>query len=193
MASQFNTVTDTTAVEYEIKKSRFIGAIMPCQSEDEALRQLGLLARQHQGANHLAFAWRIRQPEGFITERFHDGGEPSGTAGRPILAPLEGESLINVVVGVIRYFGGVKLGTGGLTRAYGTAAKEAIAAAKLVRWVEMAQLTLEIDYPQLQLLEYQLKQIRGQIVDQQFTDKVSVTISLPAEELPAIKQQFSGY
>ncbi len=193
MASQFNIVTDTTAVEYEIKKSRFIGAIMPCQSEDEALRQLGLLARQHQGANHLAFAWRIRQPEGFITERFHDGGEPSGTAGRPILAPLEGESLINVVVGVIRYFGGVKLGTGGLTRAYGTAAKEAIAAAKLVPWVEMAQLTLEIDYPQLQLLEYQLKQIRGQIIDQQFTDKVRVTISLPAEELPAIKQQFSGY
>lgn len=193
MASQFNTVTATTEVEYEIKKSRFIGAIMPCQSEDEALRQLGLLARQHQGANHLAFAWRIRQPEGFITERFHDGGEPSGTAGRPILAPLEGESLINVVVGVIRYFGGIKLGTGGLTRAYGTAAKEAIAAAHFVPWVEMAQLTLDIDYPQLQLLEYQLKQIHGQIIDQQFTDKVTVTLSLPAHELPAIKQQFSGY
>jgi uncharacterized YigZ family protein len=193
MASQFNTVTATTEVEYEIKKSRFIGAIMPCQSEDEALRQLGLLARQHQGANHLAFAWRIRQPEGFITERFHDGGEPSGTAGRPILAPLEGESLINVVVGVIRYFGGIKLGTGGLTRAYGTAAKEAIAAAQFVPWVEMAQLTLDIDYPQLQLLEYQLKQIHGQIIDQQFTDKVTVTLSLPAHELPAIKQQFSGY
>lgn len=193
MASQFNTVTATTEVEYEIKKSRFIGAIMPCQSEDEALRQLGLLARQHQGANHLAFAWRIRQPEGFITERFHDGGEPSGTAGRPILAPLEGESLINVVVGVIRYFGGIKLGTGGLTRAYGTAAKEAIAAAQFVPWVEMAQLTLDIDYPQLQLLEYQLKQIHGQIIDQQFSDKVTVTLSLPAHELPAIKQQFSSY
>jgi uncharacterized YigZ family protein len=193
MASQFNTVTATTEVEYEIKKSRFIGAIMPCQSEDEALRQLGVLARQHQGANHLAFAWRIRQPEGFITERFHDGGEPSGTAGRPILAPLEGESLINVVVGVIRYFGGVKLGTGGLTRAYGTAAKDAIAAASLVPWVEMAQLTLDIDYPQLQLLEYQLKQIHGQIIDQQFTDKVRVTLSLPAAEVPAIKQQFTGF
>jgi len=193
MASPFNTVTATTEAEYEIKKSRFIGVIMPCQSENEALRQLGLLARQHPGANHLAFAWRIRQPEGFITERFHDGGEPSGTAGRPILAPLEGESLINVVVGVIRYFGGVKLGTGGLTRAYATAAKEAIAAAALVPWVEMAQLTLEIDYPQLQMLEYQLKQIHGQITDQQFTDKVKVTITLPAEELPALKQQFSSY
>lgn len=192
MASQFNTVNTSTEVEYEIKKSRFIGVIMPCQSENEALRKLGQLARQHPHANHLAFAWRIRQPEGFITERFHDAGEPSGTAGRPILAPLEGGSLINVVVGVVRYFGGIKLGTGGLTRAYGAAAKDAIAAAKIVPWVEMSTLSMHIDYAQLQLLEYQLKQIHGQIIDQQFTDKVTVTISLPASERDAIKQQFGS-
>lgn len=193
MASKFNTVTRTSEAEYEIKKSRFIGVIMPCQSEDEALRQLGRLAQQHPNANHLAFAWRIRQPEGFLTERFHDAGEPSGTAGRPILAPLEGESLINVVVGVVRYFGGIKLGTGGLTRAYGSAAKEAIAAARVVPWVEMAQMTLEIDYSQLQLLEYQLKQHRGKIIDQQFTDKVTVTLSLPAEMADDIYRQFTGF
>lgn len=193
MASKFNTVTAATEVEYEIKKSRFIGVIMPCQSEDEALRKLGQLARQHPHANHLAFAWRIRQPEGFLTERFHDAGEPSGTAGRPILAPLEGESLINVVVGVVRYFGGIKLGTGGLTRAYGTAAKEAIAAARIVPWVEMTELTLEIDYAQLQPLEYQLKQHHGRIIDQQFTDKVKVTLSLPADVAGSIKQQFTGF
>lgn len=193
MASKFNTVTQTSEAEYEIKKSRFIGVIMPCESEDEAMRQLGRLAQQHPNANHLAFAWRIRQPEGFLTERFHDAGEPSGTAGRPILAPLEGESLINVVVGVVRYFGGIKLGTGGLTRAYGTAAKEAIAAANIIPWVEMAQMTLEIDYSQLQLLEYQLKQHRGKIIDQQFTDKVTVTLSLPAEMADDIHQQFTGF
>jgi uncharacterized YigZ family protein len=191
MASKFNTIHRAAEAEYEIKKSRFIGVIMPCQSEDEALRKLGQLARQHPNANHLAFAWRIRQPEGFLTERFHDAGEPSGTAGRPILAPLEGEALINVVVGVVRYFGGIKLGTGGLTRAYGTAAKHAIAAAKILPWVEMATLKLDIDYPQLQMLEYQLKQIHGEIIDQQFTDKVSLTVSLPASEKDAIKQQFS--
>ncbi|HIC47456.1 YigZ family protein, partial [Methylophaga sp.] len=101
MATEFYTVETTTEVEYEIKKSRFIGVIMPCQSEDDALRKLGQLARQHPQANHLAFAWRIRQPEGFLTERFHDAGEPSGTAGRPILAPLEGQDLINTVIGVI--------------------------------------------------------------------------------------------
>ncbi|MCX4191187.1 YigZ family protein [Methylophaga sp. OBS1] len=192
MASKFNTIHRAAEADYEIKKSRFIGVIMPCQSEDEALRKLGQLARQHPNANHLAFAWRIRQPEGFLTERFHDAGEPSGTAGRPILAPLEGENLINVVVGVVRYFGGIKLGTGGLTRAYGTAAKEAIAAANISPWVEMATLKLDIEYPQLQLLEYQLKQIHGEIIDQQFTDKVSLIISLPASEKEAIQQQFSA-
>lgn len=192
MAAKFNTIHRAAEADYEIKKSRFIGVIMPCQSEDEALRKLGQLARQHPNANHLAFAWRIRQPEGFLTERFHDAGEPSGTAGRPILAPLEGENLINVVVGVVRYFGGIKLGTGGLTRAYGTAAKEAIAAASISPWVEMATLKLNIEYPQLQLLEYQLKQVHGEIIDQQFTDKVSLIISLPASEKEAIEQQFSA-
>jgi uncharacterized YigZ family protein len=192
MASKFNTVHHPAEIEYEIKKSRFIGVIMPCQSEDEALGKLGQLAHQHPHANHLAFAWRIRQPEGFLTERFHDAGEPSGTAGRPILAPLEGESLINVVVGVVRYFGGIKLGTGGLTRAYGTAAKEAIAAADIVPWVEMSTLKLDIDYAQLQPLEYQLKQIHGQIIDQQFTDRVSLTVSLPTEKKDALLQQFKA-
>jgi len=190
MATEFYTVETTTEVEYEIKKSRFIGVIMPCQSEDDALRKLGQLARQHPQANHLAFAWRIRQPEGFLTERFHDAGEPSGTAGRPILAPLEGQDLINTVIVVIRYFGGIKLGTGGLTRAYGAAAKQAIAEANIVKWVEMAQMTLEIDYAQLQLLEYQLKQLRGEIIEQNFTDKVVVTLVLPAKHQQAIRQQF---
>lgn len=190
MATEFYTVDTSTEVEYEIKKSRFVGVIMPCQTEDDALRKLGQLARQHPQANHLAFAWRIRQPEGFLTERFHDAGEPSGTAGRPILAPMEGQNLINAVIGVIRYFGGVKLGTGGLTRAYGAAAKQAIADADIVKWVEMAEMTLEIDYSQLQLLEYQLKQLRGEIIDQNFTDKVVVKLVLPAQHQQAIRQQF---
>jgi uncharacterized YigZ family protein len=191
MSSQFFILRSPSISEYEIKKSRFIGAAMPCDSEHSALKQLRQLAAQHPSANHLAFAWRIRAPEGFITERFFDAGEPSGTAGRPILAPLQGEELINTVVAVVRYFGGIKLGTGGLTRAYGNAAKLAIDAAEKLPWVEMAQLKLQIDYSQLQMLEYQLKQIHGRIVDQQFTDTVTVLIELPAKHLAAIREQFS--
>jgi len=179
--------------EYEIKKSHFIGVIIPCDNEREALQQLRTLATQHPNANHLAFAWRIRQQDGFINERCNDAGEPSGTAGIPILAPLEGGNIINAVVAVIRYFGGVKLGTGGLARAYGTAAKLAIEKAELSQWVEMANLKLDIEYSQLQLLEYQLKKCQGHIIDQQFSDRVIVTISLPASEFDQIKEQFTGF
>tara|TARA_R110002153_G_scaffold18021_4_gene63164 strand:+ start:46093 stop:46680 length:588 start_codon:yes stop_codon:yes gene_type:complete len=187
------TLTQPITVEYEIKKSRFIGLIVPAINEAEAVRQLQTLAAQHPHANHLAFAWRIRQADGFINERCHDAGEPSGTAGRPILAPLEGESIINAVVGVIRYFGGVKLGTGGLTRAYGTTAKLAIDAATLIPWVEIVILKLDIEYSQLQTLEYQLNKCHGQIIDQLFTDRVQVTINLPVHERSRIQQQFTGF
>lgn len=191
MSQSLHVLVSPVTVDIEIKKSRFIGVALTCESEQQAMQLLRKLAAEHSNANHLAFAWRIRQPEGFITERFYDAGEPSGTAGRPILAPMQGENLINAVVAVVRYFGGVKLGTGGLTRAYGNAAKEAIAAAQLQPFVEMQRLTLNIDYSQLQLLEYQLKQCHGQIIDQQFTDTVSVQISLPASAAADIQQQFS--
>lgn len=191
MSADLQVLAAPVTVDSEIKKSRFIGVAMPCESEQQAMQLLRKLAAEHSNANHLAFAWRIRQPEGFITERFYDAGEPSGTAGRPILAPMQGENLINAVVAVVRYFGGVKLGTGGLTRAYGNAAKEALSAAKKLPFVEMQQLNLQIDYSQLQMLEYQLKQINGQIIDQQFTDNVSVLIKLPASAAEAIRQQFS--
>lgn len=187
------TINQSSFAEYEIKKSHFISVIMPCINDSEALQQLRKLAGQHANANHLAFAWRIRQEDGFINERCNDAGEPSGTAGRPILAPLEGGSIINAVVGVVRYFGGVKLGTGGLARAYGTAAKLAIEQAQLRPWVDVSQLKLTIDYSELQLLEYQLNKCNGQIIDQQFTDRVIVTISLPASEKEQIQQQFLDY
>ncbi|AFJ01202.1 hypothetical protein Q7C_17 [Methylophaga frappieri] len=176
--------------DFEIKKSRFIGIALSCDSEQHAMQQLRRLAGEHSHANHLAFAWRIRQTQSGLNERFYDAGEPSGTAGRPILAPMQGINLINAVVAVVRYFGGVKLGTGGLTRAYGQAAKDALAAADIQRWVPMQQLQLTIEYSQLQRLEYQLKQCQGQMLDQQFTDLVTVTVELPASESADFQAQF---
>jgi len=193
MANPLQTLHKPTSAEVEIKKSRFIGAIYPCATQQQAIQQLNKLAGQHPNANHLAFAWRIRQADGFINERCHDAGEPSGTAGRPILAPLEGENVINVVVGVIRYFGGVKLGTGGLTRAYGNAAKMAIEQAVFQPWVEMTEFEIAIDYSDLQSLEYQLNKCRGQIIDQQFSDIVTVRILLPLAEKQSLVQQFTPY
>jgi uncharacterized YigZ family protein len=193
MAKQLITLHRSSTAEFEIKKSRFIGAIYPCSTQQQAVQHLNKLASQHPNANHLAFAWRIRQDEGFINERCHDAGEPSGTAGRPILAPLEGENVINVVLGVIRYFGGVKLGTGGLTRAYGNAAKMAIEQAQFQPWIEMTEFEMEIEYSELQNLEYQLKKCNGQLIDQQFSDKVKVSVLLPLSEKQQLQQQFESY
>jgi len=186
-------ISNASTAKYEIKKSLFIGEISPCNTEREAMIQLRKFISQHPDANHLAFAWRIRQENGFINERSNDGGEPSGTAGRPLLAPLEGNAIINAVVGVIRYFGGVKLGTGGLARAYGTAAKLAIEQATLSPWIEHTVFELVLDYSQLQLLEYHLKKHTGHIIEQQFIDKVTVKIHMPLDRKQAILNLFPDY
>ena len=187
------TIPKAAEVEYDIKKSRFIGRIMPCEDERDAIRQLQLLASQHTQANHLAFAWQIKQENGALITRCFDAGEPSGTAGKPILNVIEGAGLINTVIGVIRYFGGVKLGTGGLARAYGAAAKQAYELASPTLYIPMQTIALTIEYNQLQHLEYQLKKCKGNIIDQQFGNDVQVQMRLPESAVDGIVKQFTGY
>lgn len=171
-------VTQTTHYEESIKKSRFVGWIAPCQDEQEALRFLASLHQQYADASHIVYAYRVQSPDGLIC-RFNDAGEPSGTAGKPIFQHLEGKQLINLVVAVVRYFGGVKLGAGGLTRAYGNIARQTIEIAELVEYVEQVALKLELDYSQLQSLEYHLKKFHGEIISQDFAERVVNRIKLP--------------
>jgi len=177
----------TQASEYEeiIKKSRFIGIISPCASERDALLLLKSLHERHPNASHIVHAYRIQSPDGLIC-RFHDAGEPSGTAGKPIFQHLEGKRLINLTVAVIRYFGGVKLGAGGLTRAYGNIAKHVIDNADIVDYIEMADLKLSLDYNQLQMLEYQLKKLDGEIIQQEFAEQVHCQIKIPQTNRDAL-------
>jgi len=164
--------------EETIKKSRFIGSIYPCVSESEASQILRRLHEQHPAATHIVYAYRIQTPDGLVC-RFHDAGEPGGTAGKPIFQHLEGKQLINVLIAVVRYFGGVKLGAGGLTRAYGNVTKLVIENAALMEYVKMAELHLDLRYGQLQMLEYQLKKLDGSIIMQEFAEQVRVCIRLP--------------
>jgi len=178
--------------EYEeiIKKSRFIGLIAPCPSETEALQLLRQLHSQHPNASHIVYAYRIQSPAGLIC-RFHDAGEPSGTAGKPIFQHLEGKQLINLIAVVIRYFGGIKLGAGGLTRAYGNVAKQTLESAEIVDYIERVQIELVLPYNQLQMLAYQLKKLDGEIVQQSFGEQVRQTISLPKQHLQTLQQTFA--
>ena len=138
-------VTEPHTLEEFVKKSRFISVITLCESEQDVLRELKALHVQHPHANHIAFAYRLKVDSGII-QRVHDAGEPTGTAGKPIFQHIEGKNIINVLVVVIRYFGGVKLGVGGLTRAYGNAAKKVIDSADLQSYIEMTKIHLTLDY-----------------------------------------------
>lgn len=173
------------STEDEIKKSRFIGIIYPCHSETQAIQALNQVYQQYPNASHIVFAYRILSPNGFIT-RFHDAGEPSGTAGKPVFLHLEGKNLINLICIVVRYFGGIKLGAGGLTRAYSNSAKKVIEASQLIEYIAYLEVNQHIEYKQLQWLEYQLVQLDGIITEQVFTDKIQLTIKIPEKNITAL-------
>jgi uncharacterized YigZ family protein len=145
----------------------------------------------HPGASHIAFAYRIKTGNGFIS-RFNDAGEPSGTAGKPIFQHLEGKNLINILLVVIRYFGGTKLGAGGLTRTYSNTAKRVIETAELHPYVEFVEQHLTLDYKQIQMFEHLLKKLAGEIINQDFAEQVHLTIQLPKHNLKALSEAFSG-
>lgn len=184
-------VKSAQTIEDTIKKSRFIGIIIPCETENAALGELQKLYQQHPNANHIAFAYRIKSDEKGLICRFYDAGEPTGTAGKPIFQHLEGKQLINVLVAVVRYFGGVKLGAGGLTRAYGNTASKAIDAADIVEHINYSRVALCLDYKQMQFLEYHLKKLNGKIIQQDFAEKIKLSISIPEQNLETLKQLFN--
>jgi uncharacterized YigZ family protein len=186
-----NEVQNRYSLEILLKKSRFIGIIIPCTDERDVPQHLKQLADEHPHAHHIVFAYRIKTVNGIIY-RFHDAGEPTGTAGKPIFQQIEGKDVVNVLLVVVRYFGGIKLGAGGLTRAYSGTASQTIASAELCPFVEWAVVPLILEYNQIQPLEYLLKKLDGRIVSQDFAGQVNLQIQLPAGQVSTLLAAFSA-
>jgi uncharacterized YigZ family protein len=129
--------------EIREKGSVFLAVVWPAASEEEARAGLAELARRHPDATHHCWAWRLGRPP---RERSADAGEPAGTAGVPILRVLAGAGLTDVLAVVVRWFGGVKLGKGGLARAYAAAARAALAGLPVIEHVALVEIALEIPY-----------------------------------------------
>jgi len=185
------TILQAGFAEQTITKSRFIAMAMPCQNEWEVGAALRAFATQHQSAHHLAYAFRIKTEQG-IVPRFSDAGEPSGTAGMPVLKLIEGRDLINVCVAVIRYYGGINLGTGGLARAYGGTAKLALDAAKTSIFVEMQAYALTISYKQMDLMTNALSKCNGSVVSKAFNEQIDLILSLPVDEAVNFLNRFKA-
>ncbi len=168
--------------EYVEKRSRFIGQIWPADSEAEARARIEEARKRHYDARHNCWCYLIR--EGGVL-RYSDDGEPQGTAGQPMLNVFQREGVWNVCCVVTRYFGGILLGAGGLTRAYGGTAKLALNAAGVSRMRLWASVAVPCTYALYDRMKLLIESSGGVIVDTDYGADILMTVQLPAEERKA--------
>ncbi|MGC9529496.1 MAG: YigZ family protein [Candidatus Bipolaricaulaceae bacterium] len=168
------------------KRSRFFACALPVETEADADAAVAELRRRFHDARHLVYAYRVLDA-GTVRARADDAGEPAGSAGRPLLQLLTGSELTNVVVAVARYFGGVKLGVGGLARAYRDAARAAVDAAGTVDMVPQAVVRVYLPHEHAGMALAAAARLRGQVVGQGYAGDMVLEISLPRDKLDALR------
>lgn len=176
----YRTVAAFAEDQFVEKRSRFIGAIAPVSTEEEAVAFVNARRELHREASHNVYVYTLRQ--GNLT-RFSDDGEPSGTAGKPALDVVLGSGLVDVAVVVTRYFGGTLLGTGGLTRAYSQGARLAIQAASVQEMTFCTRMRLRFPYGLYGKVSYSLPRFEVQTVDAQFADLVTMEVLVKAAQV----------
>jgi uncharacterized YigZ family protein len=189
MAKPYKIAANNIVDETIVSRSRYICFISPCSSHEEAKVQLKKIQQLHPQASHHCYAFLTGRPENSQGYGFSDDGEPSGTAGRPMLAVLQGSDIGELCAIVVRYFGGTKLGTGGLQRAYGGSVRQALTLLETVIKVPMITKQLTCDYGQINDVKYIVEQVKGEILQQDFTAQIELIIALPEEKLLQVQQQ----
>lgn len=189
MLLKYRTVYDGDEAEIVEKKSRFIATVKPIKSEEEAIAFIESMRKKYWDARHNCFAYVIG--ERFQIQRCSDGGEPSGTAGKPMLDVLLGEEIHDTIVVVTRYFGGTLLGTGGLVRAYQGATKAGLEASVIIEKCWGKKLKIGTDYTGLGKIQYILAQRKLAILDTVYADKVEIEVLVPIEEVAFVKAEIT--
>lgn len=183
MSESYRTLAGRGEAVVVEKKSRFIGVAAPVDGVDEALLFLDGVRKAHPEAGHNVYAY-VLGTKGENVRR-SDDGEPSGTAGPPALAVLQGQGITNAIVVVSRYWGGTLLGTGGLVRAYGQAAKEAVAAAVVKELALHNVYTLHMPYQLLGKFQHELAKNEIEILDTVYTDLITLTVQTESKKSEA--------
>ena len=174
---EYLTLLEESHAEYEEKRSRFLSVAIPCTTEEEVTERLAEIRSKYWDARHNVYAYILKNG----ASRFSDDSEPHGTAGKPVLDVLSGSGLVDVLVVVTRYFGGTLLGTGGLVRAYSTAAREALANAQRVRMCPCVTYEIACTYPDHQRLSRLLSDYNATVEDTVFGADVTVCFALQEE------------
>lgn len=175
--------------EIEEKKSRFIANVSPVETEEEALAFIEMMKKKYWDARHNCYAYVMGERAQLM--RFSDDGEPSGTAGKPILEVLLGTEVRNAVIVVTRYFGGTLLGTGGLVRAYTQAAQAGMAASVIRQMRYGTLLRIITDYNGIGRIQYLLGMRKIVIEEPEYTDVVTLKVKVPYEEEAAVRKEIT--
>ena len=183
----YNTIYEGGTDEIVEKKSRFIAQVFPVETEEEVATILEQMKKKYWDARHNCYAFVLG--EASQISRCSDDGEPSGTAGRPILEVINGKELTNILIVVTRYFGGTLLGTGVLVRAYSQSAQAGIMASKVIRKEVGYRVSIDTDYNGIGKLQYVAMQNNIAILDTQYTDKVQMILLVPIEQAESLLKE----
>ncbi|MDD2284406.1 MAG: YigZ family protein [Paludibacter sp.] len=162
---------------YKEKGSKFLSFALPVKDVEEVKMQLAAYKKEYHDARHVCYAYMLgAEREDY---RVNDDGEPSGTAGRPILGQINSRGLTNVLVVVVRYFGGVLLGTGGLITAYKAAASDALEQAEIVEKTVDCNIEVFFEYPSMKIVMSAIKECQAQIIRQDFNESCCIKMTVP--------------
>ena len=182
--SNYKTLHKFGVDEYIVEKSTFIGYAKPIKTEEEAIEFLNEIKKKHKDATHNVWAYTIG--ENMNIQRYSDDGEPQGTAGIPTLEVIKKEDLRDVVVVVTRYFGGIKLGAGGLVRAYTKGAKVGIEAGIVIEKVKYSEVKIKIEYTQLGRIQNEIMNLGFKVKDTIYSEDVELIVYVRNEEAKSL-------
>jgi uncharacterized YigZ family protein len=188
-AESYRTIGKAGETEIIIQKSRFICRAKPVRTEEEANQFIQEITKKHWDATHNCYAYLITD----LIQKSSDDGEPAGTAGRPILEVIHAKKLLYTAIVITRYFGGIKLGAGGLIRAYSQSASAAIEAAGIVNRLLHQKVSLTFDYSFMGKIEYELRQSGYRLDPPQFTDRVTWSVWVPVGKENAFISQVDNW
>lgn len=190
MEDTYRTITSTSEGLYKEKMSKFLSFAVPCRTANEALDVVKLYRNEYCDARHCCWAYMLG-PER-KDYRSNDDGEPSGTAGKPILGQINSFGLTNLVVIVIRYFGGIKLGTSGLIEAYRIAAQEALSVAQTEEKLIEEELMVAFEYPLMGEVMRIVKEEGATVLEQDFQLSCRLHLSLRRGQMPHMRERFEN-
>ena len=183
---EYKTVEFESSDEFIEKKSRFIGYVKPVKTQEEAVTFINGIKSKHWDATHNVYAYVLKENN---IQRYSDDGEPSGTAGVPVLDVILKNGLVDVCVVVTRYFGGTLLGAGGLVRAYSHGSKIAVEAGGMITMAPCSICTVSVNYSFYDSLNILLGDYGANIENTEFADKITVTFSLKQEKVSALNDK----